>query len=39
MIKTNQDYLISAELVIKIDCLPILGMMKCCTIVDIAMLR
>ena len=38
-IKTDRDYLIGAEVVIETDCLPILGMMRCCTIPDMAMLR
>ena len=38
-IKSDQDYLIGAEVVIETDCLPILGMMRCCTIPDVAMLR
>ena len=33
-IKSNRDYLIGAELVIEMDFLPILGMMRCCTIPD-----
>ena len=31
-IKSDRDYLIGAEVVIETDCLPILGMMRCCTI-------
>ena len=38
-IKSDRDYLIGAEVVIETDCLPILGMMRCCTIPDVAMLR
>ena len=38
-IKLDRDYLIGAEVVIKTDCLPILGMMRCCTIPDMSMLR
>ena len=38
-IKSDRDYLIGVELVIETDCLPILGMMRCCTILDVAMLR
>ena len=38
-IKSDQDYLIGAEIVIETDCLLILGMMRCCTIPDVAMLR
>ena len=37
-IKADRDYLIAAELVIETDCLPILGMMQCCMIPDVAML-
>ena len=37
--KTDRDYLIGADVVIETDCLPILGMMRCCTIPDVAMLR
>ena len=37
--KSNRDYLIGAEVVIETDCLLILGMMRCCTIPDVAMLR
>ena len=38
-IKSDRDYLIGAEVVIETDCLPILRMMRCCTIPDVAMLR
>ena len=38
-INTDQDYLIGVELVIETDCLPILGMIRYCTILDVAMLR
>ena len=38
-IKSDRDYLIGAEVVIETDCLPILGMMRCCTIPYVAMLR
>ena len=38
-IKTDRDYLIGAQVVIETDCLPILGMMRCCTIPHMAMLR
>jgi hypothetical protein len=31
--------LIGAEVVIENDCLPILGMMRCCSVADVAMLR
>ena len=39
MIKSYRDYLIGAEVVIETDCLPILRMMRCCMIPDVAMLR
>ena len=39
VIKSDRYYLIGAEVVIETDCLPILGMMRCCTIPDAAMLR
>ena len=38
-IKSDQDYLIRAEVVIEKDYLSILEMMRCCTIPDMAMLR
>ena len=38
-IKSDWDYLIGAEVVIKTDCLPILRMMQFCTIPDVVMLR
>ena len=38
-IKSDRDYLIGAKVVNETDCLPILGMMRCCTIPDVAMLR
>ena len=38
-IKTDREYLIGAEVIIETDCLPVLGMMRCCTIPDVAMLR
>ena len=38
-IKSDRDYLIGAEAVIETDCLPILGMMRCCMLPDVAMLR
>ena len=38
-IKSDRDYLIGAEVVIETDCLPILGMMRCYMIPDVAMLR
>jgi hypothetical protein len=38
-IKSDRDYLIGAEVVIETDCLPILGMMRCCSVADVAMLR
>ena len=38
-VKTDRDYLIGAEVVIETDCLPVLGMLRCCTIPDVAMLR
>ena len=38
-IKSGRDYLSGAEVVIETDCLPILGMMWCYTIPDVAMLR
>ena len=38
-IKTDRKYLIGAEVIIETDCLPVLGMMRCCTIPDVAMLQ
>jgi hypothetical protein len=38
-IKADRDYLIGAEVLIEIDCLLLLGMMRCCMIPDVAMLR
>ena len=38
-IKIDRDYLIGEEVIIETDCLPVLGMMRCCTIPDVAMLR
>jgi hypothetical protein len=38
-IKTDRDYFIGAEVVIETNCIPILGMMRCCTILDIATFR
>ena len=38
-IKVDRDYLIGAEVVIETNCLLILGMMRCGTIPDVAMLR
>mgnify|MGYP000046435486 CR=1 FL=1 len=38
-IKKYREYLIGAEVVIETDCLPVLGMMQWCTILDVAMLR
>jgi hypothetical protein len=38
-IKADRDYLIRAEVIIETDCLPLLGMMRCCVIPDVAMLR
>jgi hypothetical protein len=38
-IKADRDYLIRAEVIIETDCLPLLGMMRCCMILDVAMLR
>ena len=37
--KTDQDQLIGVELVVEIEFLPILGMMKYSTILDVAILR
>ena len=37
-IKSDRDYFIGAKVVIETDCLLILGMMRCCTIPDVAML-
>ena len=37
-IKSDRDYLIGARVMIEMDCLPILEMMQCCTIPDVAML-
>jgi hypothetical protein len=36
-VKTNRDYLIGAKIMIKTDCLLVLGMLRCCTIPDVAM--
>ena len=38
-IKSDRDYLIGDEVVTDMDCLPILRMMRCCTIPDVAMPR
>ena len=38
-IKSDRDYLIGAEVMIETDFLPILRMMRCCTIPDVAILR
>ena len=38
-IKIDREYLIKGEIVIETDCLLVLGMMWCCTIPDVAMLR
>ena len=38
-IKSDRDYLIGAKVLIETNCLAILGMMRCCTILDVAMLR
>ena len=38
-IKTDRQYLTGVEVVIEMDCLPVLRMMQCCTITDVAMLR
>jgi hypothetical protein len=38
-IKADRDYLIGAEVIIETECLPLLGMMRCCMIPDVAMLR
>jgi hypothetical protein len=39
VIKTDWDYLTRAEVMIEIDCLPVLGMLQWCTIPDVTMLR
>ena len=39
VIKSDRDYLIGAEVVIETVFLLILGIMRCCTIPDVAMLR
>ena len=38
LIQSDRDYLIGAEVVIETYCLPILGMMQCCSVPDVAML-
>jgi hypothetical protein len=38
-IKADRDYLIEAEVVIEMNCLPILGMILGCSSPDITMLR
>ena len=38
-LKTNRDYLIRANVVVEIDCLPLVGKITSCMKPDIAMLR
>ena len=38
-IKMDREYLIEVEDIIETDCLPVLGMMRCCTIPHVAMVR
>jgi hypothetical protein len=38
-VKADKDHLIETEVVIKMDCLPILGMVSGCATPDLAMLR
>ena len=37
-IKMDREYLIGAKVIVETDCLPVLGMMSCCTILDVAIL-
>ena len=39
MVKADKDYLIGTEVIIKTDCLLILGMVSGCTMPDLVMLR
>ena len=38
MVKVDKDYLIGIEVILEIDCLPILGMISRCVTPDLAML-
>ena len=38
-IKSDREYLMGAQVVTETDCLSIVRMMRCCTILDVAMLR